>query len=162
MNHFDSIAHDCSNSIPNALELLQSCTRPSTYNHIALPWCLTRVGNWLCNNGTTFPRTIAIIVLLHAWRRHKMEIMFVLLTLCERNPPVISGFPSQRPVTRRFDGVFFMCAWTNGSIEMPVIWNVMALIVTMTGMRSSRHGMTAAAHACHWFFHICQCFSLCW
>ena len=99
MNHFDSIAHDCSNSIPNAPELLQSCTRPSTYNHIALPWCLTRVGNWLCNNGTTFPRTIAIIVLLHAWRRHKMEIIFVLLTLCEGNPPVISGFPSQRPVT---------------------------------------------------------------
>ena len=30
----------------------------------------------------------------------------VLLALCEGNPPVIDGFPSQIPVTRNFD-VFF-------------------------------------------------------
>ena len=27
----EGLAHDCSNSIPNALELLQSCTKPSIY-----------------------------------------------------------------------------------------------------------------------------------
>ena len=108
MNHFDRLAHDCNNSIPSALELLQSCTRPSTYDHIAMSWCLTGVGNWLCSNGTTYLRTVAIIVLLHvhAWRRHQMESFSVLLALCVGNPPVTSGFPSQRPVTRRFD-VFF-------------------------------------------------------
>ena len=43
-----------------------------------------------------------------AWWRHK-----ALLTLCEKNQPVTGGFPSQRSVTRSFDG-FFECAWTNG------------------------------------------------
>ena len=31
-------------------------------------------------------------------------------------PPVIGGFPSQRPVTRSFD-VSLICAWTNGWIN---------------------------------------------
>ena len=35
-----------------------------------------------------------------------------LLVLCEGNPPVTGGFPSQKPVTRSLDG-FFICAWTN-------------------------------------------------
>ena len=35
-----------------------------------------------------------------------MEIFSALLALCEGNPLVIDGFPSQRPVTRSFD-VFF-------------------------------------------------------
>ena len=29
--HFDVLVQDCSNSIANALELLQSCTKPSMY-----------------------------------------------------------------------------------------------------------------------------------
>ena len=29
--HIDGLVQDCSNSIANALELLQSCTKPSTY-----------------------------------------------------------------------------------------------------------------------------------
>ena len=29
--HFDGLVQDCSNSIANALELLQSCTKPSIY-----------------------------------------------------------------------------------------------------------------------------------
>ena len=33
--------------------------------------------------------------------------------LCEGNPSVISGFPSQRPVMRSFD-VSLICTWTNG------------------------------------------------
>ena len=35
-----------------------------------------------------------------------MEASSALLALCEGNPPVTGGFPSQRPVTRSFD-VFF-------------------------------------------------------
>ena len=38
--------------------------------------------------------------------RHQMETFSALLTLCEENPPVTGGFPSQRPATRSFD-VFF-------------------------------------------------------
>ena len=39
-------------------------------------------------------------------RRHQMETFSALLALCEGNPPVTDGFPSQRPVSRSFD-VFF-------------------------------------------------------
>ena len=41
-----------------------------------------------------------------SWWRHQMETFSALLALCEGNPPVTGGFPSQRPVTRSFD-VFF-------------------------------------------------------
>ena len=40
------------------------------------------------------------------WWRHQMKTFSALLALCEGNPPVTGGFPSQRPVTRSFD-VFF-------------------------------------------------------
>ena len=37
---------------------------------------------------------------------HQMETFSALLALCEGNPPVTSGFPSQRPVTWSFDAFF--------------------------------------------------------
>ena len=43
-----------------------------------------------------------------SWR-HQIETFSALLALCEGNPPITGGFPSQRPVTRNFD-VFI--AWT--------------------------------------------------
>ena len=42
-----------------------------------------------------------------------METFSASLALCEGNPPVAGGFPSQRPVMRSFD-VFLIWAWTNG------------------------------------------------
>ena len=38
-----------------------------------------------------------------AWWRHQMEAFSVLLAHCEGNSPVTGEFPSQRPVTGRFD-----------------------------------------------------------
>ena len=43
---------------------------------------------------------------LVTWWRHQIQTFSALLALCEGNPPVTSGFPSQRPMTRSFD-VFF-------------------------------------------------------
>ena len=40
------------------------------------------------------------------WWRHQMKIFSALLDLCDGNPPVTGGFPSQRPVMRSFK-VFF-------------------------------------------------------
>ena len=40
------------------------------------------------------------------WWRHQMETFSALLALCEGNPPVTGGFPSQRPVTWSFDVSF--------------------------------------------------------
>ena len=42
----------------------------------------------------------------YAWWRHQMEIFSLLLALCEGNPLVTGGFPSQRLVMRSF-GVLF-------------------------------------------------------
>ena len=39
-----------------------------------------------------------------AWRRHQTEIFSALLALCVGNSPVTDEFPSQRPVTRSFEG----------------------------------------------------------
>ena len=39
-----------------------------------------------------------------SWWRHHMETFSGLLALCAGNSPVIGEFPSQRPVTRSFDG----------------------------------------------------------
>ena len=41
-----------------------------------------------------------------SWRCHQMETFPALLALCEGNPPVTDGFPSQRLVTQSFD-VFY-------------------------------------------------------
>ena len=41
-----------------------------------------------------------------SWWRHQMKTFSALLALCEGNPLVTVGFPSQRPVTRSFD-IFF-------------------------------------------------------
>ena len=43
------------------------------------------------------------------WWRHQMETFSALLALCEGNPPVTGGFPSQRPGTRSFDIFFDLC-----------------------------------------------------
>ena len=46
---------------------------------------------------------------LNPWWRHQMETFLALLVLCEENPPVTRGFPSQMPVTWISDD-FLICA----------------------------------------------------
>ena len=58
-----------------------------------------------------------------------METFSALLALCEGNPPVTGGFPSQRPVTRGID-VSFDLRSNERTIETPVIWDAIALIIT--------------------------------
>ena len=48
-----------------------------------------------------------------AWWHNQMETFFMLLALCEGNPPVNGGFPSQRPGHRALK-FSLICAWTNG------------------------------------------------
>ena len=42
-----------------------------------------------------------------------MEAFSALLALCDGNPPVNDGFPSQMPLTRSFE-FSLICTWTNG------------------------------------------------
>ena len=50
-----------------------------------------------------------------------METFSALLALCEGNPPVTGGFPSQRPVTWSFDVLFDVSSWTNTRMASGVI-----------------------------------------
>ena len=60
-----------------------------------------------------------------------METFSALLALSEWNPPVTSGFPSQRPVTQSFDVFLSVPQQTvEQTMEMPVIWDAIALIMT--------------------------------
>ena len=56
-------------------------------------WCAFQKGQWYKHMEVK-------------WWRRQVEIFSVLLALCEGNPPVTGGFPSQMPVTRKFN-VFF-------------------------------------------------------
>ena len=57
------------------------------------------------------------------------ETFSALLALCEWNPRVTGGFPSQRPVTQSF-GVFSDLRLKKRLIETPQIWDAIALIMT--------------------------------
>ena len=75
------------------------------YQHISRLW-------WLFNSPHT--STLRILVNMSSWWRDHMAIFSPLLALCEGNPPVTGGFPSQRPVTRVL--MFsLMCAKTKGA-----------------------------------------------
>ena len=60
-----------------------------------------------------------------------MGTFSALLALCEGNPPITGGFPSQGPVTWGFD-VFFdlQLKKVNQTIETEVIWDAIVLIMT--------------------------------
>ena len=60
-----------------------------------------------------------------------METVSALLALCDENPPVTDGFPSQRSLTRNFDVFFDLREQTvKQTIETLVIWDAIALIMT--------------------------------
>ena len=42
------------------------------------------------------------------WWRHQMETFSALRTICAGNSPVTGEIPAQRPVTRSFDGFFYL------------------------------------------------------
>ena len=117
MIYIDGLAQDCSNSIANALELLQSCADTS-----------------ICCACCTH----------HTWWRHQMEIFSALLAFCVGNSSVTGEFPSQRPVTRSFD-VFFICAWINSRANNGYAGDLRRHcahydVILMTGVLWRQHG----------------------
>ena len=76
----------------------------------------TEVNVWLCRCQRSYPET-------YAWWRHQMEAFPALLALCEGNPRVTGGFPSQRPVKPEQK--------VEQTIETPVIWDTIALIMML-------------------------------
>ena len=61
-----------------------------------------------------------------------METFFASMALCERNPLVNGGFPSQRPVMQGLD-VFFALRLNKTfkqTLQTLVMWDASALIMT--------------------------------
>ena len=94
INHIHGLVHDCSNSIANTLELLQSYTKPSI---------------WYARGFVAFCFVVVILSILGVsawnihflpihipWWCHEIDCISALLALCEGNPKVIGGFQSQR------------------------------------------------------------------
>ena len=69
-------------------------------------------GSWILGQICMDPMLCVMVFLWRlldteqAWWRHQMETFSALLAICAGNSPVPGEFPTQRPVTRRFD-VFF-------------------------------------------------------
>ena len=64
---------------------------------------------WLSQHllpGWPAPLPSRSVCKVDSWWRHQMETFSALLAISAGNSPVTSEFPTQRPVTRRFD-VFF-------------------------------------------------------
>ena len=69
----------------------------------SLIWYHTR----FCGNmETTMNSEVSVWSAIYSWWRHQMETFYASLALCVENSPVTGEFPSQRPVTRSFDGLF--------------------------------------------------------
>ena len=61
---------------------------------------------------------------------HQMKPFSALLSLCEGNSQATGEFPSQRPVTQRFDFLSAPEQTAEQTIGRPVIWDAIAFIMT--------------------------------
>ena len=113
-----------------------------------LSWCIeTRESLWyeLCRHGTAgcYNDNPWHHQWRHTWHnlwwRHHMETFSALLDLCEENPPITNGFPTQRPVTGILEQTI------EQTIETPVIWGAMALIMPSAVM--SKHSPELSIHS---------------
>ena len=108
--HSDGVVQDCSNSIANALELLQSCIKPSIYIWILLAVVKTR-SNWTVLHAVFEWLRKNVNQSLNRWR-HQMETFSTLLAFYAGNhrSPVNSPHKGQ---WRRALMFSLICAWIN-------------------------------------------------
>ena len=59
-----------------------------------------------------------------------MQTFSALLAFCAGNSPVTGEFPAQKPVTRNFDVFFDLHLNQQQTMETPVIWDAIVLIMT--------------------------------
>ena len=118
--------------MPNLSTQLQKCTDAYGYTVEGINTSAGHNFSWrIKSSGAHFTEICTVEPHFNTWWRHQMAIFSVLLALCEGNPPVAGGFPSQRPVTRSF-GIFFSFApekTVEETIESTVIWDAIPLIM---------------------------------
>ena len=109
------------------------------YRHRGFTWDRIYRGLGFTNKWQRFPLTTMAESVKITYKgniftrwRHQVGTFSELLALCEGNPPITGGFPSQRLVTRSFD-VFFdlrLNKRLSKTIETPVVWDAIAVIMT--------------------------------
>ena len=98
------------------------------------PWTLLAGSVWLCSGVDSCDSPIHGV--LSWWRYHQIENFSALLAICEVNPPVTGGFPSGISLTKPSDAELWCFLWygpeqmAEQTIETPVIWDAIALIMT--------------------------------
>ena len=88
VNHIDGWVQDCSLSIANAPEILQSCTKSSIYIYITLQWHHSE------QNGKSAISRLFTQPLIQSADQRKNQSSAPLAFV--RNPPVTGEFPTQR------------------------------------------------------------------
>ena len=131
VNHVDSLAQDCSNSIANALDLLQSCTKPSKRKSPS--------------NGNIHSARPGRHNLVHILSdiHNCDEPAYLMITSSNGNifrvtGPLCGEFTGPRPSPRTkasdAEHWYFLwsAAWINGSANNGelVIWDAIALVMT--------------------------------
>ena len=131
LNHIDSLSQDCSISIANALEILQSCTKPSISWHRKLICFLMEKGDtfflleWRHNEHDSVSNHQLLECLLNRlfWSRSQKTSKHRVTALCEGNPPVTSGFPVTWK-TFSFDDVIMHYnngCWWSGAAKLMIL-----------------------------------------
>ena len=82
--HIDGLMQDCSISSALAMEILQSCTKPWIWQWPYMSAMVSQITGKLTVGSTP----------CLDWQQRKYRSS-ALLYLCEENPPLTSGFPSQ-------------------------------------------------------------------
>ena len=145
--HIHGLMQDCSNSIANALELLQSCAKPSIYDLWAHHPNLVKV----C---IAYACKISIMMMSSNGNSFHITGPFLLTVGI---PLVTGGFPSQRTVMQSFDVSWFVPEQTvQQTIETPVIWD--AILNQHTNHQLCHH--KSAYQSLHvqlqWLHHSCS------
>ena len=87
------LVQDCSNSSALAMELLQSCTKPSICSYES------NSSQYITDISVMLLKSLATRLLVHANAKENTKASNYS-PLCERNPPVIGGFPSRTNNTK--------------------------------------------------------------
>ena len=121
---------DCSISSTLAMEIMQSCTKPS------FRWFSPRLQYCQCiGNGDTAVLHWVIDLINGLFfcmmTRHDMEMFFASLAICERNPSAIGGCPAQ--MVRNTELWCFCCYRPDKSVEKTVELSVNDLSVRWHG-----------------------------
>ena len=68
-DHIDGLVQDCSDPITNALELLLSCTKPSTYNSITKARTAMSLGVYVTDSRSHLQAVYALSYFVYVWLR---------------------------------------------------------------------------------------------